>query len=316
MPLLRVNAMASGAGDAPCVQDAGLQVHGTMRGPSGCLADRRMAAGPATILIHGYKYAPYHPRHCPHQRIFGVGGWLGALGADDGLTVAFGWQARGALRGAHARGLRRGMELARLVRMLRAHDPARRVNIVAHSLGASVAMAALPYLKTGDISRIILLTGACHRDFAGQALASDAGRTAQVLNVTSRENDVFDFAFERLVPGSGAIGRGLLHDNVVDMQIDCARTLPALALLGHRVAPARRRVCHWSAYTRPGLLAFYGAFLRDPDALPLAHLRAALPATAAPRWSRLLAAPPLAAALKTRIMARTKPEGPPHEHAY
>ena len=316
MPLLRVNAMAFGAGVPHCAESSGLQLHGSTRGPAGCLAGTSRTEEPTVIMVHGFKYAPYDPLHCPHRKIFAASGWPADLGRHDGLTVAFGWHARSALRTAYSDALAQGAALARLISMLRVYNPQKPVHIIAHSLGASVAMAALPHLRAGDVGRIVLLTGACHGDLAQTALATDAGCATQVLNVISRENDIFDFAFERLVPGSGAIGRGLGRDNVVDLQIDCDLTLPVLAQLGHFIGPAQRRVCHWSAYTRPGLMQLYATFLHQPGVLPVDMLHSVLPQQTTPRWSRLHPAPALAARLKTRIMARNKRKGPTHEHAY
>jgi len=314
--LLRVNAMAFDTGDVPCAADAGLYLHGTTRGPAGCLTGRRLPDGPAVIMVHGYKYSPYHPRHCPHRRIFDTGGWPAGLAAQKGLAIAFGWHARGGLRRIHDRAIRRGADLARMIALLRANRPNQPVHIIAHSLGATVAMAALPHLQAGDIGRIVLLTGACHGELAERGLRTPAGRGAKVLNIISRENDLFDFAFEHLVPGSGAIGRGTGLANVLDLQIDCSQTLSALGALGYPVAPAERRICHWSAYTRPGVMPLYRAFLQGEGPITPDSLRAVLPVAPAPRWSRLLPAHSLAAALKTRIMALRKPEGPNHEHAY
>ena len=76
--------------------------------------------------------------------------------------------------------------------------------------------------------------------------------------------------------------------NWVDLQIDQPGTLRALARLGHALPAAPTRICHWSPYLRPGVFAIYRAALNGSLTLPI--LRAALPARADRRWSRLLLA--------------------------
>ncbi|MEM9638520.1 MAG: hypothetical protein AAGA94_12800, partial [Pseudomonadota bacterium] len=84
---------------------------------------------------------------------------------------------------------------------------------------------------------------------------------------------------------------GIDRQNVLNLQLDCPQTLSILDGLGLPVAAARRRVCHWSSYTRPGVMAFYAKLLRDPDHLPQARLAQLLPRDTSPRWSRLMKAP-------------------------
>jgi hypothetical protein len=120
-------------------------------------------------------------------------------------------------------------------------------------------------------------------------MASVAGRAAQVFNITTRENDLFDFLYEWLA-GAGldtAIGQGLRQDmpNWLDVQIDQPASLAALARLGHCLPPAPARICHWSPYLRPGAFELYRAILDGSVLLPM--LRAGLPMRADPRWSRL-----------------------------
>lgn len=288
MPLLNVNATSTG-----------LKVHQTsQRAEHACLGLAHHE-GPSVFMVHGYKYAPGSQRHCPHTKIFraGAGGWphgLGFHGQDpkEGLGIAFGWHARGLLGHAHRRANELGADLAALVRLLRVAAPHKPIHLVAHSLGSEIVLSALGHLQEGSVDRIILLTGASHQGHARRMLQSPAGQTAQVLNVTSRENDLFDAAFEWLVPSRvsdhGAIGRGLEAPNVVNLQIDCHASIEALSRLMLRVAPSQKRVCHWSSYRRSGLMHLYKRFLRDPQDLTLCHLRTVLPTEATPRWSRLL----------------------------
>lgn len=323
MPVLRINATSQG-----------LALH---EGPA-VLSIPGDSTGPVVIMLHGYKYAPSHPGHSPHEKIFNAtpAGWPAQLGfdgtrRDDGLGIAFGWYARGHLSGAFHRATRLGQSLAVLIAMLKSQAPQRPVHVVAHSLGAQAALSALKHLPRGAVDRMILLTGAAHAGYAEEMLDTPAGRGCALFNITSRENDLFDLAFERLVPGAArgatALGQGIAAPNACTLQLDCPLTLAGLAALGFEVAPPRRRVCHWSAYTRPGAMAFYAALLRQPDALPLAALQAILPETQTPRWSRLTARgeawptmtpPAISLALRAgkRMMPRAFLQGKSHEPAY
>ena len=176
-----------------------------------------------------------------------------------------------------------------------------------------LALAAVAAAPAQSLSRVVLLAGASFLSHAEAALQSPAGRHLELLNITSRENDLFDFAFERVVPsalpGDRALGAGITGARVANLQIDCPVTLARLATLGLPLAPPRRRICHWSGYTRPGTLALYARFLRDPAGLPVSLLRHLAPAQAAPRWSRLwgAASPPLPGPLSLGRSSRRKP---------
>jgi len=284
---------------------------------TGGLAGLQMAAreaargtGPVIVMIHGYRFSPGDPRHCPHRHILALdparGGrkalsWpralgFGAGGADEGLGIAFGWPARGSIWAAYGRAALAGRGLAVLVRALRDAAPHRPVHLIGHSLGARVGLQALPHLPEAALSRAILLAGAEYASRAETALATPAGRAVEIVNVTSRENDLFDMLLERLIaparPGDRSLGQGLTpRRNALTLQLDDPRTLAALAARGYRVAPPGRRICHWSGYLRPGVFDLHADLLRRPEALTLAVLRAALPAAPEPRWSRLLARP-------------------------
>ncbi|HMO07846.1 MAG TPA: alpha/beta hydrolase [Paracoccaceae bacterium] len=259
------------------------------------LPDALPPGAPVTVLVHGYRYAPGRAGHDPHATLFAAGAWprrLGFRAAAQGLCLGFGWQANGSLRQAHAEAGRAAVALAALVRRLRERG-AGPVGFLAHSLGSRVVLSALPLLEAGDAGRIVLLSGAEFCGPATAALTTQAGRAAEVLNVTSRENDPFDWAVEWLV-GRGAddrgpaLGAGLSLPNAVTLQIDGAGHREGLRRLGYPVAGPARLVCHWSTYTRPGLFPLYRAFLHRPAQLPLGLLRAALPEACAPRWSRLV----------------------------
>lgn len=304
MPVIRINAMGETA-----------RLHGSPTPVGAALARIGPTEGPAVVMIHGFKYQPGHRRHCPHRHILALHpealpwsapSWPRQLGFGtghqaEGLAVAFGWEARGTLWAAQRRAVRAGRALAQVIAALHRQAPARPVHVIAHSLGSELALEALHHLPAGAVGRILSLAGASYHSRAQAALATRAGRGAEFLNITSGENDPFDFLFERLArppcPGDHAIGFGLEAPNAVTLQLDCPGTLDHLSRLGAAIAAPERRVCHWSSYTRPGVLQFYRELLRRPDRLPLSTLRHGMPLRGAPRWSRLLALPSLPAPL-------------------
>ncbi len=260
-----------------------------------------------TIMIHGMRYAPGAGVDCPHRTLYALAplpharrvvSWSRKLGLGrQGCGIGFGWPATGPVWRAYAAAESSGAALAGLIRRLRASG-AGPVDILAHSLGARVALSALPALSEGDVGRLLLLTAAEFHRPCIEALASPAGRAAEVLNVTSRENDLFDglleLAFGAGLRGLGAaLGSGLAAENAVTFQIDSPGHRQALAGLGYRIDWHGRRICHWSAYLRPGMFPIYRAVL--DGRLPLSLLRATLPGESAPRWSRLFGTLPVQA---------------------
>ncbi|WP_187431152.1 hypothetical protein ROLI_008490 [Roseobacter fucihabitans] len=328
MPVLRINAT-----------EDGLQHHASTIPLARVLAAQATQTGPIVIMLHGYKYTPEDAAHCPHRKLFNAAanGWPRALGflsdqVDEGLCIAFAWSARGPLWRAHRRAAKLGAVLAGLIASLRALAPHRPLHLIAHSLGAEIALSALVHLPGASIDRMLLLTGASFIGKAQDMLATPAGMTTEVFNITSRENDLFDLAFEHLVAARDlndrAIGQGVQAPNALNLQLDCDTTLNALALLGLPVARAQRRVSHWSVYQRPGVMALYAAILRGDGALTQSRLAHLLPEACAPRWSRFKpvrfarggptgpALVPLALRMKNRIMAATSAQGKNNEHAY
>ncbi|WP_353312042.1 alpha/beta fold hydrolase [Shimia sp. NS0008-38b] len=244
-------------------------------------------------MLHGYKFTPRDPAHCPHRHIFaphdvacpkGVS-WPQRMGflsgrTDGGLGVAFGWNARGTLKQALRSAVRAAHALARLIRILRELAPDRPVHLIAHSMGGYVALKALRHLKAGDVGRILLLNGTVFRPSAAAALRTDAGRAAELYNITSTENAVFDLGFEWLLGHSAAhdrtLGRGFSASNAVTLLLHDRASLAQLAAMGFNIGPPRHWFCHWSTYLRPGAMEFYGALMREPLRLPLATLQAQL----------------------------------------
>ncbi|MEQ3708665.1 MAG: DUF726 domain-containing protein [Tateyamaria sp.] len=298
MPILRLNA---GPG--------GLTVHGS---PAAALPAVRNAArgtGPIMVLIHGFKYDPEDTAFSPHTSIFGTETrhqkdgnvqWLRHLGfcsgnANEGLAIAFAWRARGNLWRAESSARVAGRHLAEVIGLMRRAAPNRPIHVISHSMGSEVIFEALQTLPDNAVQRIIALSGATYAIRAVDAMQSPAGRAAELFNITSRENDIFDFIYERLiappVAGDRAMSVGLALPNAVNLQLDCARTLAALTRFGGHVAPPARRMCHWSGYTRPGAMRFYAHLLRNPQAVPLLALQQVLPDAVAPRWSRMFAPP-------------------------
>ncbi|SEK68791.1 Alpha/beta hydrolase family protein [Pacificibacter marinus] len=257
---------------------------------------------PVVICIHGYKFSPQHKSFSPHRHILALDptkscwkamSWPRHLGFgrglhNEGLCIALGWTARGSIWQAFTAARDAGDIVAKLIAFID-----RPVHLVGHSLGARVALRAMAVSKEKSVRRAILLAAADFRSSAMQALASPAGQTADVVNITSRENDLFDALLETLVRAPEkhdvALGMGLngAAHNWVDIQIDHDDCLNNLRHLGFRIAAPSRRICHWSAYVRPGAFAFYTALIRAPDSLPFEMLQTQIPQVSSPRWSRL-----------------------------
>lgn len=304
MPLLRVDASASGAvlhrqtGSAPRQTQAALLAHLHRS------LDTLPPGAPIVILVHGYKFSPFARRANPHTHLFSLTpptrcwkalSWPAALGftgqtPDEGLCLPIGWEGRGSIWAAWQRAEAAGTALAWLIGKIQARRRGP-VHLLAHSLGARVCIAALAQSPVGSVGRMILLAGAEFVPTAQAALASPAGQSADLINVTSRENDPYDAALEWLIqaPTKGArvLGQGFAAPNAVTLQIDAAPTRRALADLGIIVPEPSRAICHWSTYLRPGLAQFYSLALRERHHVSIPDLRRRLPATNDPRWSRL-----------------------------
>ena len=283
MPLIRINA----EGQRPVL-------HGAPH-PLVPVLERALGApGPVVVMVHGYRFLPGDPRHCPHTHIFSCGtdhdcpraiSWPRQLGfgrgaPGEGLAIAFGWSARGRLREARDTAGTAALALTSLVDGLTRLAPHRPVNLIAHSLGAHLVLKAMQQMPRGGLGRVILLNGATYRSLAETALASPGGQGVELFNVISRENAPYDFLFEKTLPpsfrGDRALGHGLTARNALTLRLDDAQMLDTLAEMGHAIARRRHRHCHWSTYLRPGALSFYNALIRQPERLPLAHLQTRL----------------------------------------
>lgn len=287
--------------------------------------ERRLdAAGPAApvvVLIHGYKFDPSaaEPRNDPHRSLFAqrpsqgrkLRSWPQGLGFDPerperGLCIGFGWPAiephlptllaegRTGFAKVYERAGAMGAALAELIARIHALAPGRAVDLMAHSLGARVALAALPHLAAAP-ERILLLGAAEFDARAREALAGlRADRLPEIYNVTARANDFYDAAFETFAPRRGwserAVGLGLSDrlPSWLDLQLDRQDVTDWINAQGVPLTPSAALLCHWSFYTRPGAFEVYQAILRRRPGWDIASLRAA-PCFSAqePRWSRL-----------------------------
>ncbi len=278
-------------------------------------------ATPIVVLVHGYKFHPARPEADPHRSLFSytpegdarrVRSWPEGLGFEDdagqtGLAVGFAWPAsaphlpslfstrRTGFAQVYDRAGDYGHRLAQLVALLQRLAPGRPVDILAHSLGARVALAALPHLQEPP-GRMVLLGAA---EFDARALefiaAAPAPCPPMIYNVTARANDLYDVLFESFAPrrgwGERAIGLGLTAHLPcwLDLQIDRADVTGWANGKGIPLTASNARLCHWSFYTRDGALALYKAILRRQPGWDIASLRgAACLAAQEPRWSRFL----------------------------
>lgn len=243
---------------------------------------------PVVVMIHGFGYDPSDPAGDPHlhilalrpaRRWWGAVSWPRRLGLVDreGLGVAWGWPARGTIWAANAQAAAEGRRLAGFVKALRAGSGERPVHVIAHSLGARVVIAAMGHLGPGDIQRVILLAPALSSVEARRACRSPAGRTAEFVNVTGRENRLFDLLLLLALPHQGRrLGRKSVDArNWLELPLDNPGTREALARLGWRIPPSRAKVCHWSGYLRPGVWRLYRDLLLRPSETPLSWLSGA-----------------------------------------
>lgn len=285
------------------VRDDGPKLHGTDISPDAQLhRELEAETGPVTVLIHGYRYQPGHPIHCPHTslnslspshpnpRMVSLPANLGIRETGGGVGVSFGWFARGRIGQAYHNAGLAGLHLARLLADIKHIAPDRDIHLMAHSLGARVALRAMSESAAGTIQRAVLMAAAEFRRDALEALRSPGGYHCDVLHATSRENDLFDFMLERVIAaperGDLMLGHRLLHlHNLAHLQLDNPDVLDALSAHGFPIAAPEHTICHWSPYRRDGVFPLYRAFLTGR--LDVSALHRILPPETDPRWTRL-----------------------------
>ena len=107
---------------------------------------------PVVVMIHGWRYAPGFARDCPHGSILSLDpapddtravSWPRHLGLDGrtGLGIALGWNAKCDPWRAHLRAGWTGAALAEIARQVHDHS-GRPIQVIAHSMGARVALSA------------------------------------------------------------------------------------------------------------------------------------------------------------------------------
>lgn len=271
---------------------------------------------PIAILIHGYKYDPAAPNRNPHQHIFSaspkahkrVRSWPKGLGfssdtTQDGLCIGFAWSAynpsintlishrKNSFLHSYDQAAYVATILAQLLVDIEQIAPNRKIDLVSHSLGARVTLLGIDQANSSNIGKVILMGAAEYKSVAqSSAMNSDA----EFYNLTSRENDIFDFLFETFAKSSNkndrALGNGLDQalSNWVDIQIDRKEVIQYFISRGIVITDQPKRLCHWSFYTRSGMMDLYHNILRQRVAWSVPVLRSdMLNLAQQPRWSSL-----------------------------
>lgn len=158
--------------------------------------DRVALPDRSTIMVHGYRFSPWDDRHNPHLELFPS--WRAWAGRD---AFGFGWYSAGgclaparawlsgrwnSYRFAWDCAAEAGAVLARLI-----GDQGPQVQIVAHSLGARVALKALRCLRPRRVDRLLLIAGA---EYSQAALATAIYAQTPTLSLACKH----DLVLERL----------------------------------------------------------------------------------------------------------------------
>lgn len=272
MSLIRIDAGT----DGPAEHGSGATVAEALTRALCRARTRGVAAhdrAPVIVMVHGYRFQPGDPCHCPHRHILSdheahscrkAASWPRGLGVgrDGRLGLAFGWAARGTIWEAYGQAQAAGRQLAQVIAALHDLAPDRPIHAIGHSLGARVLLSALAAAERPALDRVLLLAAADHASHLEAALTSPAGRRARLLHVTSGENGLFDLMLGGLVGGQrwrdAVLGRAGLAE-LPELRLDDTSHLAGLASLGYPLAAPDRRICHWSTYLRPGAFPLYQA---------------------------------------------------------
>ncbi|QPH52990.1 alpha/beta fold hydrolase [Pontivivens ytuae] len=262
------------------------------------LAELLERPGPVTILLHGFKFCPLHEPSAgdpalrdPHRLVYAAEpevrcgrmvSWPGML-ERNGPVIGVGWPAMhrgrgtwGAIAGfaeVYERAGAVARQVARLMDRIAALDPHRRIDLVGHSLGGRVALAALPHLMRAEPRRV-LLWGAAERQTVADAAVAEAPARTEIVSVTARSNARYDAMFECFAPGAGrSMGRGLDRPGLATLQLDDPVTEASLSVRGLPLDAWPQRHCHWSFYRRGGTGALYADLLDRPEFWSLERIR-------------------------------------------
>ncbi len=264
------------------------------------LPDKR----PIVIMVHGYGHHPLMPSADPTHHIFAPDvaahsahkiSWPMAMGFGEGachqgLCLTYSWPGRIEIQTSFWQRLNRfstiynrcevaACSLAQLIICLNEITPDRPVNLLAHSLGARTALLALTHLPRNTVSRLVLMGAAVYVSEAQAIMRSPlAAQTAHVLNVTARENRIYDILFEAIAPRQNvcdaSLGQGWpdAPANWTEMQLDNPETGRILARHGVGLGGGSKLFSHCGFYDRPGMMTFYRRLLADPDPICLETL--------------------------------------------
>lgn len=296
------------------------------------------AGRPTVVLVHGYKYDPSQPQRNPHALLYSadapaarvarrgrVLSWpqglgIGAEGAD-GLCLGYGWSAwaswtgrllaegRNGFAAVYDEAGRAGASLVPALAALAEARPAP-VDLLAHSLGARVALSALRAAAKagrGDLiarlGRWILLGPAEFSGAADAALAACArigARPPEIYCLTARHNARYDRLFAAFAPRAARSGAplgaaapaGADPARWAHVRFDHPGLPDWLAARGVTLGPAPERgACHWSFYRREGAMDLHRAIIARAPGFTPADFAPFAPAPARPRpcgWIRAL----------------------------
>lgn len=274
---------------------------------------------PVVLLLHGMRYSWRRGGVCDPQRtLYATEGaragtaWPKRLGFseedDDGVCIAFGWDAPGliSVASANASAARAAPALKQVLELT--HGLGRRIDVFAHSLGCALLFQAMTNAPRGAVRRAVLLGPAVRRG-AGRRIASMRPET-EFLHVMARANDLFDEAYHRLLRDRGdahdkplgVAGAGGDLENWLDFQLDHEEAQAWLTTCKSRPTVLTRPICHRLFYEDDAAMALYRDVLRDAAPSCFSTLRRdGAPTEIARRWSRIGEVPRLGLAMLRKV---------------